>query len=253
MLSTMRISSGNPVGRREALRLISSGIVAAGLASVARSAEALAGGAAAASPLGWELPPLPYAFDALEPHFDTRTMEIHHGKHHQAYLTNAVRLLEPYPDLRARGPEALVLDLAAVPEAIRVGVRNNVGGHVNHAFFWRHLAPAVGSAPVGALAAAIEAEFGGGETFRRRFTETALQRFGSGWAWLSVRDGRLLVHSTPNQDSPLMEGMAPVLGLDVWEHAYYLRYQNRRADFVAAFWNIVDWRQAEANYRAALG
>ena len=224
----------------------------AGLASVMRAGVPGADAPAAAPALGWELPPLPYAADALEPHFDVRTMEIHHGRHHQAYLTNALRLLEPHPALRARGPEALVRDLGSVPEGIRGGIRNNAGGHVNHAFFWRHLAPAAGGGPEGALGAALSAEFGGTEEFKRRFTEAALQRFGSGWAWLSVRQGRLVVHSTANQDSPLMEGLAPVLGLDVWEHAYYLKYQNRRADFVAAFWHVVDWRQAGRNYAAAL-
>lgn len=240
------------LSRRDALRLISGGVAAVGLASWGRAGTTESSAPGDSGRLGWELPPLPYAADALEPHFDVRTMEIHHGRHHQAYLTNALRLLEPHPELKARGPEAVIRDLAAAPESIRAGLRNNVGGHVNHAFFWRHLAPATGGGPEGALGAALTAEFGGMEPFKRRFTDAALQRFGSGWAWLSVRQGKLVVHSTANQDSPLMEGMTPVLGLDVWEHAYYLKYQNRRADFVAAFWNIVDWWQADRNYAAAL-
>jgi superoxide dismutase, Fe-Mn family len=251
-MASMENSPSGNLSRRDALRLLSGGIAVAGLAAWARAEGTGVGSPGEAPALGWELPPLPYAADALEPHFDVRTMEIHHGRHHQAYLTNALRLLEPHPALRARGPEAIVRDLGSVPEGIRGGIRNNVGGHVNHAFFWRHLAPAAGAGPEGALAAALAAEFGGTEEFKRRFTEAALQRFGSGWAWLSVRQGRLVVHSTANQDSPLMEGLAPVLGLDVWEHAYYLKYQNRRADFVAAFWNVVDWRQAGRNHAAAL-
>ena len=242
---------GRNVTRREAVKLLTSGIALAGLGTLARADGAAPARTEASAGLGWELPALPYAYDALEPHFDARTMEIHHARHHQAYLTNALRLLEAHPELKARGPEALVRDLASVPEAIRTGIRNNVGGHVNHAFFWRHLAPAGGPGPSGRLAAALGEEVGGLEGCKRRFTEAALQRFGSGWAWLSVRDRRLVVHSTANQDSPLMEGMVPVLGLDVWEHAYYLKYQNRRADFVAAFWSVVDWERVGANYAQA--
>lgn len=204
--------------------------------------------------MAYELPPLSYAYNALEPHFDARTMEIHHTKHHQAYITNAKNLLKDHADLLARGPEALVRDLASVPEAIRTGIRNNAGGHVNHAFFWAHLSPQGGGAPVGRLADAIAGGFGSFEEFKKQFTDAALKRFGSGWAWLSARPGGgLVVHSMANQDSPLMEGLVPVVGLDVWEHAYYLHYQNRRADFVTAFWNVVDWRQADANFAAVAG
>lgn len=240
------------MSRREALKRLGAGVALAGIGAAAGRAAAAEPAAGASAPLGWELPPLPYAHDALEPHFDARTMELHHTKHHQAYITNAKKLLEPHPELLARGPEALVRDLASVPEAIRSGLRNNGGGHVNHAFFWTLLAPA-GGAPIGEkLGAAVAREFGSFDEMKQRFNDAAMKRFGSGWAWLSVQGGKLVVHSTANQDSPLSEGAAPVLGLDVWEHAYYLRYQNRRADYVAAFWNVVNWTRAEANYAAAL-
>jgi Fe-Mn family superoxide dismutase len=208
----------------------------------------MAEGAAPASSLGWELPPLGYAYDALEPHFDARTMEIHHTKHHQAYITNAKKLLEGHADLLARGPEALVRDLASVPDSIRTGVRNNAGGHMNHAFFWKLIAPDRGVS-IGQLGVAIAQGFGSMDAFKKQFADAAMKRFGSGWAWLSAKaDGGLVVHSTANQDSPLAEGLAPVIGLDVWEHAYYLHYQNRRADYVAAFWNVLNWTQAEVNF-----
>ena len=205
--------------------------------------------------LGWDLPPLGFAFDALEPHFDARTMEIHFTKHHQGYINNAKKLLEPHPDLLARGPVALVRDLAGLPEAIRLGVRNNVGGHVNHAFFWKLLSPAAGPAKArGELALALDAAFGTGDGgFKQQFTDAALKRFGSGWVWLSAKpDGRLVIHSTANQDSPLSDGLTPIIGLDVWEHAYYLHYQNRRSDYVTAFWHVLNWAQAEANFAAAV-
>jgi superoxide dismutase, Fe-Mn family len=179
-------------------------------------------------------------------------MEIHHTKHHQAYITNAKNLLKGHPDLLARGPEALVRDLAGVPEAIRPGLRNNAGGHVNHAFFWKLLAPDHGMS-IQQLPVVIADAFGSMDEFKKQFAAAALGRFGSGWAWLSVQpDGKLIIHSTANQDSPLSEGLVPVIGLDVWEHAYYLHYQNRRADYVAAFWNVLNWTQAEVNYARAL-
>lgn len=187
------------------------------------------------------LPPLPYPFDALEPHIDARTMEIHHGKHHQAYITNLNKALEGHPDLEARSVEDLISNLDAVPESIRTAVRNNGGGHANHSLFWTLIGPGKGGAPSGKLADAINSTFGSFEKFKEEFTKAATTRFGSGWAWLSVKDGKLIVHSTANQDSPLMEGATPLLGLDVWEHAYYLNYQNRRPDYIAAFWNVVDW------------
>lgn len=238
--------------RRDALKTLGAGAALAGLGTMNRLAAAAEPAAVPGATLGWELPALPYAYAALEPHFDARTMEIHHTKHHQAYITNAKNLLRDHANLFARSPEALVRDLASVPEAIRTGIRNNAGGHVNHAFFWRLLSPQGGGAATGRLAEEIQRAFGGFEAFRAQFTDAAMKRFGSGWAWLSMRpDGALVVHSTANQDSPLMEGLTPVLGLDVWEHAYYLHYQNRRADFVAAFWNVVDWTQAGANFAAA--
>lgn len=210
--------------------------------------RATAADSSAPSALAWELPPLGYAYDALEPHIDARTMEIHHTKHHQAYITNAKNLLKDHPDLLARGPEALVRDLASVPESIRTGIRNNAGGHVNHAFFWKVIAPDHG-ASAGQLGVAIASSFGSMDDFKKQFTDAALKRFGSGWAWLSAKaDGSLVVHSTANQDSPLSEGLTPIVGLDVWEHAYYLHYQNKRADYIAAFWNVLNWTQAEANF-----
>ncbi len=242
MVHRMKASESTPVSRRTALKLIGAATAAAGL-GLPR-----AGAATELAPLGWDLPPLGCAYGALEPHFDARTMEIHHTKHHQAYITNAKNLLKDHPDLLARGPEALVRDLAAVPEAIRTGIRNNVGGHVNHAFFWKLLAPAQGMS-VQQLPVAIATAFGSMDDFKRQFADAAMKRFGSGWAWLSARaDGRLVIHSTANQDSPLSEGLTPVIGLDVWEHAYYLHYQNRRADYVTAFWNVLNWTQAEVNF-----
>ena len=208
--------------------------------------------------MAFELPKLPYAYDALTPHIDAKTMEIHHSKHHQAYITNANNALKDHADLAALSAEALIADLSKVPEAIRGAIRNNAGGHVNHSFFWTILGPNKGGAPKGKLAAAIEAELGGFAKFKEDFAKAGATRFGSGWAWLVVNNGKLAIGSTANQDSPLMgkavagiEGK-PVLGLDVWEHAYYLNYQNRRPDYIAAFWNVVDWDAAEANYVAAL-
>ena len=234
-----------PVSRRHALKLIGVTAAAAGL-GLNRAAAASVTGAA----LGWDLPKLSYAYGALEPHFDARTMEIHHTKHHQAYITNAKNLLKDHPDLLARGPEALVRDLASVPEAIRMGIRNNAGGHVNHDFFWKIIAPGQGMS-IQQLPVVIAETFGSMDDFKKQFAAAAMSRFGSGWAWLSAKaDGKLVVHSTANQDSPLSEGLVPVIGLDVWEHAYYLHYQNRRADFVAAFWNVLNWTQAEVNYAA---
>ncbi|TVP80585.1 MAG: superoxide dismutase [Puniceicoccaceae bacterium] len=203
-----------------------------------------------------ELPNLPYAYDALEPHFDARTMEIHHSKHHNAYITNLNAAIAG-TDLEAKSIDDLIGDLSKVPAEKRAAVRNNGGGHANHSFFWKILSPDGGGAPVGALAAAIDAELGGLDAFKEAFAKAGATRFGSGWAWLVVKaDGSLAVTSTPNQDSPLMKGVAevegqPVIGLDVWEHAYYLKYQNLRPKFIEAFWNLVDWNAAEANYKSA--
>jgi superoxide dismutase, Fe-Mn family len=203
------------------------------------------------------LPELSYPTNALEPHIDARTMEIHHGKHHNAYVTNLNAALESAPELAGASIEELVADLAAVPESIRMAVRNNGGGHYNHTFFWEVIGPNAGGQPTGELAAAIDAELGGFDAFKEAFAKAGATRFGSGWAWLLVNaDGKLVVTSTPNQDNPLMQGVAevvgtPILGLDVWEHAYYLNYQNRRPDYIAAFWNVVNWNKVAELYAAA--
>ena len=202
------------------------------------------------------LPALPYATNYLEPVIDTKTMEIHHGKHHAAYVNNLNAALEKYPELQGKSAEELIRDLSAVPADIRGAVRNNGGGHVNHAMFWELLKPG-STGPSGALAAAIDAELGGFEAFKEAFAKAGATRFGSGWAWLCVKaDGKLCVCSTPNQDNPIMAGVAecpgtPILGLDVWEHAYYLNYQNRRPDYIAAFWGIVNWDKVAELYAAA--
>ena len=205
-----------------------------------------------------ELAPLPYAHDALEPHIDKATMEIHHGKHHNAYVTNLNKAIAGNAALEAKSAEALITDLAAVPENIRGPVRNNAGGHVNHTFFWNLMAPNAGGTPTGKLAEDINAAFGSFDAFKEKLEAAGVGRFGSGWAWLLVNNGKLEIASTANQDNPIMgkavagiEGK-PVIALDVWEHAYYLNYQNRRPDYIAAFWNVVDWDAAEANYVAAL-
>ena len=204
-----------------------------------------------------ELPALPYATNALEPHIDARTMEIHHGKHHAAYVTNLNKALESAPDLAAKSIDDLVKNIGAVPEAIRAAVRNNGGGHWNHSFFWKLMKAGAEGKPIGKLADAITTTFGSFEAFQEKFAAAAATRFGSGWAWLCVKDGKLAICSTANQDNPLMGeavggcGGTPVLGLDVWEHAYYLNYQNRRPDYVKGWWNVVNWAQAEANFAAA--
>ncbi|MCW5861856.1 MAG: superoxide dismutase [Anaerolineae bacterium] len=202
--------------------------------------------------MAFELPPLPYPEDALEPHIDARTMSIHHDKHHAAYTNNLNSALEGQPDLAGKSIEALLGDLNAVPEAIRTAVRNNGGGYANHNLFWEIMGPGAGGQPTGELAAAIDAAFGSFAAFKEQFAKAAATRFGSGWAWLYVdKNGGLAVGSTPNQDTPLMDGNTPILGLDVWEHAYYLNYQNRRPDYVAAWWNVVNWNAVADKYAAA--
>mgnify|MGYP001219284538 FL=1 len=201
--------------------------------------------------MAYELPDLPYAHDALEPHIDARTMEIHHGKHHQAYINNVNGALEGNEELAGKSVEDLVSDLDSVPEDIRGAVRNNGGGHANHSLFWSVMGPGKGGEPAGELGAAIDATFGSLDAFKEAFAKAGATRFGSGWAWLVVDDGSLAVTSTANQDSPLMEGKTPLLGLDVWEHAYYLNYQNRRPDYIAAFWNVVDWDAVAARFSTA--
>lgn len=240
--------------RRTVLKSIGAGAALVGLGlTPLRAAQAAAKPTAATTPQPFVLPPLAYAHDVLEPWIDARTMEIHHGRHHQAYINNANQALAGHAELQALSAEQLLADLNAVPESVRTSVRNNVGGHHNHSLFWRVITPGGGGEPVGPLATAIRAELGGVAALREAFGAAAMSRFGSGWAWLSLRDGKLVVHSTPNQDSPLMEGGIPLLGLDVWEHAYYLRYQNRRADYVKGFWSVVNWPQVAAHYEAALG
>src|SRR5438445_10193846 len=196
------------------------------------------------------LPALPYGFDALEPAIDKMTMEIHHGKHHNAYVTNLNKALESAPDLSGKSIEELLANnCAIVPEAIRTTVRNNGGGHINHSMFWTILGPNAGGNPVGGLADAIKATFGSFDEFKTKLNNAGITRFGSGWAWLT-RDtaGKLDIYSTANQDSPVMEGKYPVIGLDVWEHAYYLKYQNRRPDYINAWWNVVNWREADKRF-----
>jgi Fe-Mn family superoxide dismutase len=254
---------GSSLTRREAVKILGTGAALAGLGVLAPAARAQTpsvpvGAGATAQP--FVLPPLGYAVDALEPHIDARTMEIHHDKHHQAYVTNANKALADHPELHGLTAEALLANLGAVPDPIRAAVRNNVGGHVNHSFFWKILgadvahAPLVGQTfgPPEPLGDAISHQFGSFPKFQAQFADLAMRRFGSGWAWLVVKQGRLALASTANQDSPLSDGAVPLVGLDVWEHAYYLKHVNVRADYVTAFWAVLNWRQAEANYQAAL-
>jgi Fe-Mn family superoxide dismutase len=197
------------------------------------------------------LPPLPYAPDALEPHIDKLTMEIHHGKHHAAYVNNLNKALESAPELAGKTVEELLArNCVAVPESIRTAVRNNGGGVINHSMFWKMMAPGAGGAPVGNVAQAITATFGGFDGFKEKFAQAATTRFGSGWAWLVKSNGKLDIVSTANQDSPVMEGKFPVMCLDVWEHAYYLKYQNRRPDYISAWWNVVNWPEIENRFNA---
>ncbi len=199
------------------------------------------------------LPALPYAYDALEPHIDAKTMEIHHSRHHQTYVTNLNAALADLPELAALPLEALLARIDSLPAQVQGAVRNHGGGHANHSLFWQVMSPQGGGEPGGELAAAIERDLGGLEAFKQAFTQAALSRFGSGWAWLVVDGrGKLQVVSSANQDSPLMEGLTPILGLDVWEHAYYLKYQNKRPDYIAAFYNVIDWDEVARRYVAAL-
>ena len=202
--------------------------------------------------MAYTLPELPFASDALEPHIDAQTMEIHHTKHHQAYINKANDAIAG-TDLENKSVEELISELSAVPENIRPVVRNHGGGHANHSLFWTVMSPSGGGSPSGELAAAIDAELGGFDKFKEGFSGAGAGRFGSGWAWLSVDGGKLVIESTPNQDSPIMEGRTPILGLDVWEHAYYLKYQNRRPDYIAAFFNVINWDEVARRYAAAKG
>jgi len=200
------------------------------------------------------LPPLPYAFDALEPHIDAKTMEIHHGKHHQAYVNNLNAALEKAPELQNKSLDDLLKNLNSVPEAVRTAVRNNGGGHWNHTMFWQIMGPGAGGNPSGAIGEAITKSFGGFDKFKEQLNAAATSRFGSGWAWLIVeRGGGLKIESTPNQDNPLMDGKTAIMGIDVWEHAYYLKYQNRRPDYLAAWWNVANWKEIGKRFEAARG
>ena len=202
--------------------------------------------------MSFQTPALPYATDALEPHIDAKTMTVHHDGHHVAYTNNLNAALEKHADLQAKSVEEILAHINEVPEEIRVTVRNNGGGHANHTLFWPLLSPNGGGEPTGALAAAINHSFGSFAKFKEDFTKAAATRFGSGWAWLVLdKSGQLAVTSTANQDNPLMDGLTPILGLDVWEHAYYLKYQNKRADYIGAFWNVVNWPQASSNFEKA--
>ncbi len=188
-----------------------------------------------------QLPPLPYDAAALEPHIDAQTMQIHHGKHHAAYVNNLNAALEKHPDLQSKSAEELIKDLSSLPEAVRGPVRNNGGGHVNHTMFWQIMGPNGGGAPKGAVAEAIDGTFGGFESFKEQMNKGGAGRFGSGWVWLVESGGKLAIESTANQDNPMMDGKRPIFGIDVWEHAYYLKYQNRRPDYLAAWWNVINW------------
>lgn len=198
----------------------------------------------------FELPNLPYAFDALEPYIDTMTMQIHHGKHHAAYVTNLNSALEKHPELAGKSLEELVTNINTVPEDIRSAVRNNGGGHFNHSLFWQFMTPKGGGDPSGDLAKAINSVFGSFSAFKETFEKAGMTRFGSGWAWLGIKNSSLAVISMPNQDVPMMEGLQPILGVDVWEHAYYLKYQNRRAEYLTNWWNVVNWQEAARRYDA---
>jgi len=204
--------------------------------------------------MAYELPPLPYDYAALEPHIDTETMHLHHDKHHQTYITNVNKALESHPDLAALPVEQLIADLNRVPEDIRTVVRNNGGGHANHSFFWQIMAPNAGGAPTGPVAEAINSTFGSVDAFKEQLAKAAAGQFGSGWAWLVAdNSGALKVMGTPNQDSPISQGLTPLLGIDVWEHSYYLKYQNKRPDYVVAWWNTVNWSEVNKRYQAATG
>ena len=201
--------------------------------------------------MAFTLPNLPYAFDALEPHIDAQTMQIHHGKHHQAYVNNLNAAIEKAPELANKSLDDLMRGINSVPEAVRTAVRNNGGGHVNHTMFWQIMGPGKGGAPSGAVADAINGAFGSFDAFKEQMNKGGAGRFGSGWVWLVKSGGKLVVESTANQDNPMMDGKTPIFGIDVWEHAYYLKYQNRRPDYIGAFWDIVNWSKANELYAAA--
>lgn len=241
------------VSRRDVFKTLFAGAALLGLNGLGVTVGAADAPPKSPAPGGGEftLPKLPYAYDALEPHIDAQTMEIHHTKHHQAYITAANKALADQKDLRALPVEQLLARLDRAPEQLRTTLRNQVGGHVNHTLFWVLLSPKGGGEPKGEVAREIDAAFGSFGKFQEQFAQAAMGRFGSGWAWLVRSAGKLEITSTANQDSPLMDGKIPLLGLDVWEHAYYLKYQNRRADYVKAFWNVVNWDQVAQNSEAS--
>ena len=240
------------MNRRHALKQAALAAAACAFAASRGTAQTTPPAPAPAASGPFKLPPLPYAADALEPYIDARTMEIHHDKHHAAYVQNLNKAVADYPDLAAKPVEELVRDLATVPEKIRTAVRNHGGGHANHAFFWQLLKKGDGAKPAGELAKAIEAQFGDIVTFQQDFSKAAMGVFGSGWAWLTVEGKGLRIETTPNQDSPLSQGRIPLLGLDVWEHAYYLKYQNRRVEYVAAFQKVINWDFVSERYQKAM-
>ena len=201
--------------------------------------------------MAYEVPPLPYDYAALEPHIDAETMKLHHDKHHAAYVNNANGALEKHPELASKSADDLLRDLNAIPEDVRGVLRNNAGGHSNHSMFWSIMGPNAGGAPTGAIGDQINKDFGDFDTFKKTFNETTAKQFGSGWGWLVWKEGKLAVVTTPNQDSPLSQGLYPILGNDVWEHAYYLKYQNRRPDYLAAWWNVVNWTEVNKRFEQA--
>src|SRR5215469_10475078 len=201
--------------------------------------------------MAYEVPPLPYDYAALEPHIDAETMKLHHDKHHAAYVNNANGALEKHPELGSKSADDLLRDLNAIPEDVRGVLRNNAGGHSNHSMFWSIMGPNAGGAPTGAIGDQITKDFGDFDTFKKTFNETTAKQFGSGWGWLVWKDGKLAIVTTPNQDSPLSQGLYPILGNDVWEHAYYLKYQNRRPDYLAAWWNVVNWAEVNKRFEKA--
>jgi Fe-Mn family superoxide dismutase len=203
--------------------------------------------------MAFEVPALPYPYEALEPHIDTETMHLHHDKHHQAYVTNLNNALQSHPELQSKSAEELVRDLNSVPEDIRTAVRNNGGGHVNHTMFWRIMGPNGGGEPTGPIADAINQTFGGFDAFKQQFNDAGVKRFGSGWVWLCSDGGSLHIESSANQDNPMSDGHTPIFGNDVWEHAYYLKYQNRRPEYLAAWWNVVNWDEINRRYQQASG
>jgi Fe-Mn family superoxide dismutase len=240
--------------RRDAIKVIGGGAALVGMGAMTRSwaADATLSTGAGKTKQPFVLPQLSYGFDALEPRIDALTMEIHYSKHHAAYVKNANKALEGHAALESMTAEEILVNLPSIDEPLRTTLRNNVGGHVNHSFWWSILSPKGGGEPTGALGDAIADTYSHFDALKARFNKGALTRFGSAWQWLAMmKDGRLVIHSTPNQDSPLSEGYTPIIGLDVWEHAYYLKHQNLRADYVNAFWEVVDWEQAGRNYAAA--